>query len=154
MPSPRPSPMNRRGGNRSHSSTPSTHLSANWIKREEDEKEIIVGCLRVKKSFLPAILVLILAMFPSVVFGQDMAELEIDHALTFDFSTPHTEWARPYAKGKVRVLFFTDGTGVNSRECVELMQRFDIDAKAVFWIQAGDDSKQPTGTGVRWESAG
>lgn len=43
--------------------------------------------------------------------------------------------------GKVRVLFFTDGSGVNPRECVELMQRFDIDAKAAFWVNADGPSK-------------
>lgn len=67
------------------------------------------------------------------VFAPDMAELEIDHALTFDFSTPHTKWAKPYALGKTRVLFFVKGRGTDPRECVELMQRFDIEAKAIFW---------------------
>ena len=67
-----------------------------------------------------------------------MAELEVDHALTFDFPTPHTKWAQPYALGKIRVLFFTDGTGTNPRECVELMQRFDIEGQAVFWARIVD----------------
>ena len=69
-----------------------------------------------------------------------MAELEVDHALTFDFATPHTKWAQPYALGKVRVLFFADGTGTNPRECVELMQRFDLDAQAVFWARIIDSN--------------
>ena len=59
-----------------------------------------------------------------------MQELEVDHALTFDFPTPHTDWARPYAMGKMRVLFFSDGLGTAPRECVELMERFDIEGKA------------------------
>jgi len=73
-------------------------------------------------------------------FSQDMAELEVDHALTFDFPTPHTDWAQPYALGKTRVLFFTDGRGTSPRECVELMQRFDIEAEAVFWARIVDSS--------------
>jgi beta-galactosidase len=75
-------------------------------------------------------------------FSQDAGELEIDHALTLEFSTPHTEWAKPYAHGNVRVLFFSDGRGTNARECVELMQRFDIEAKAVFWANINDSNKE------------
>ena len=70
--------------------------------------------------------------------AQDMAELEVDHALTMDFPTPHTDWAQPYAHGKTRVLFFVDGRGTNPRECVEVMQRFEIEAEAVFWAQIVD----------------
>ena len=72
------------------------------------------------------------------VVAQDRAELEVDHALTFDFATPHTDWATPYALGTTRVLFFTDGRGGRARECVELMERFDLEAKAVFWARIVD----------------
>ena len=71
----------------------------------------------------------------------DRKELEIDHALTFEFPTPHTDWAQPDALGKTRVLFFTNGMGTHPRECVELMQRFDLEAKAVFWSQIVDTSR-------------
>ena len=47
--------------------------------------------------------------------AQDRAELEVDHALTLDFPTPHTDWAQPYALGTTRVLFFTDGRGGRPR---------------------------------------
>jgi beta-galactosidase len=73
--------------------------------------------------------------------AQDLAELEVDHALTFDFPTPHTDWAQPYAGERTRVLFFTDGRGTNPRECVELMQRFDLDAEAVFYARIVDSSE-------------
>jgi beta-galactosidase len=73
--------------------------------------------------------------------AQDLAELEVDHALTFDFPTPHTDWAQPYALGKTRVLFLTDGHGTNPRECVELMQRFDLEAQAVFWATIVDSTE-------------
>jgi len=74
--------------------------------------------------------------------SPDLKELEIDHALTFDFQTPHTKWAKPYANGKAKVLFFADGTDTDPRECVELMQRFDIDAQAVFWANVGETDKK------------
>lgn len=67
-------------------------------------------------------------------------ELENDHALTCEFAAPHTDWARPYALGKTRVLFFTSGTGMAPRECVELIERFDIDGKAAFAFLAPDGS--------------
>ncbi len=73
--------------------------------------------------------------------AQGMKELEVDHALTFDYPTPHTDWAQPYALGKIRVLFFTDGRGTNPRECVELMQRFDIEGQAVFYARIVDSAK-------------
>jgi len=74
--------------------------------------------------------------------SPDFKELEIDHALTFDLQTPHTKWAKPYVGGKTRVLFFADGTGTDPRECVELMQRFDIDAQAVFWANIGETNQK------------
>jgi len=81
-------------------------------------------------------------LFPPSLFGQgivDRDELEVDHGLTLEVVTPHTDWAQPYARGKTRVLFFTlgvtdyGGTRSAPRECVELMQRFDVEAEAVFW---------------------
>lgn len=32
--------------------------------------------------------------------------LEAEHALSMEFETPHTKWAKPYAQGTTRVLFF------------------------------------------------
>ena len=78
----------------------------------------------------------------SAGLGQDMAELEVDHALTFDYPTPHTDWAQPYARGKTRVLFFTDGRGTRPRECVEVMQRFELEAEAVFWARIVDSTQE------------
>ncbi|MBI3921578.1 MAG: hypothetical protein HY318_09195, partial [Armatimonadetes bacterium] len=67
-------------------------------------------------------------------------ELEVDHALTLEVTTPHTDWARPYAQGKTSVLFFTDAEDLRPRECVELMQRFDLEAEAVFWSKIVDSA--------------
>jgi beta-galactosidase len=74
----------------------------------------------------------------AAAFGQTLEELEVDHALTSDFATPHTDWAQPYALGKTRVLFFTTGHNTEPRECVELMQRFDLAAQAVFYATIVD----------------
>lgn len=84
--------------------------------------------------------VVLLLTIGSLVCAQELPlqELEVDHALTCDFPTPHTDWAQPYALGKTRVLFFTNGMGTSPRECVELIQRFDLDAQAVFWSQIVD----------------
>ena len=63
-------------------------------------------------------------------------ELEEDHELSMEFETPHTDWAQPYALGKVRVLYFGWGSydrGIEARDIVELMQRFDIEAKAAYY---------------------
>ncbi len=88
-----------------------------------------------------AVYLTLLAVSAPTATAQSMGELEIDHALTFEFPTPHTDWAQPYALGKIRVLFFTDGRGTNPRECVELMQRFDVEGQAVFYCRIVDSSK-------------
>ena len=66
------------------------------------------------------------------------SELEEDHRLSMEFVTPHTKWAQPYAGGKTRVLVFISGgigpRGTLPRETIELKQRFDLEAAAVYWI--------------------
>ena len=95
------------------------------------------------RSLMTLVAVTALCMGLAVlVWGQDLAELEVDHALTLDFTTPHTDWAQPYAGQKTRVLFFCDGRGTVPREAVELMQRFDIEAEAVFWARIVDSSDE------------
>ena len=61
--------------------------------------------------------------------------IEAWSALDVPFETPHTDWAQPYAGGKIRVLFFTGKVpktmlGV-TRYVVETQQRFDIEADVV-----------------------
>ncbi len=72
------------------------------------------------------------------LLAQDRAELEVDHAMTLDYPTPHTDWAQPYAGEPTRVLLFCDGRGTNPRVGVELMQRFDVELEAVFWARIVD----------------
>jgi len=74
--------------------------------------------------------------------GQDAAELELDHQMSTEFETPHTKWAKPYARGRLRVLMFCNGRGTVPREGVELKQRFDVDVDAVFWARIVDTNKQ------------
>jgi len=63
-------------------------------------------------------------------------KLEQEHSLSMEFETPHTKWAKPFAFGKTRVLFFTDQEqgSTNAREIIELMQRFDLDANSVYLV--------------------
>lgn len=51
------------------------------------------------------------------------------------FVTPHTAWAKPYAGGTTRVLFFSDYRNTQAREIVELMQRFEIKADAAYYTR-------------------
>ena len=72
-------------------------------------------------------------------------ELDDDHALDMDFETAHTDWAQPYAQGTTRVLYFASipFSGVDyckPRQMVELMQRFDVEAQAAYWVQIADSS--------------
>lgn len=62
------------------------------------------------------------------------AEIEVEHRQSLEFATPHTDWATPYARGTVRVLFFCQcgRWDTLSREGVELMQRFDCRVDAVY----------------------
>ena len=67
-------------------------------------------------------------------------QIEAANALALDHESPHTKWGRPYARGSIRVLYLTAlNANVNAgvtREAVELMQRFDIEADAVLVIAA------------------
>jgi len=96
------------------------------VKRRNALHRLVLACAMAFAGRLPA---------------QDMAELDVDHALTLEVETPHTDWAQPYALGPTRVLFFCNGRGTVPRECVELMQRFDINAEAVFWTRIVDSSE-------------
>ncbi|OGV64108.1 MAG: hypothetical protein A3K19_06165 [Lentisphaerae bacterium RIFOXYB12_FULL_65_16] len=74
--------------------------------------------------------------------AQDTTELELDHSVNTDIVSPHTAWAKPYALGTSRVLFFTWGRGTDPREVIELKQRFDIDPQMVFWARIVDSTQE------------
>jgi len=56
--------------------------------------------------------------------------------LTMDFETPHTPWARPYARGPLRGYYFiytrSEGMQTHAREAIELMQRLDLELDASY----------------------
>ncbi len=88
-----------------------------------------------------ALIAMLLPVFAIAQEDEEAEEirdyLEQQHALSLDFETPHTDWAQPYAGGTTRVLYFmpwAQGSTLG-REIVELMQRFDLDADAVYYLQ-------------------
>ena len=70
------------------------------------------------------------------------AELAEEHRVSLEYQTPHTAWARPYARGTLRVLAFcqTNRGDTLTREIEELLERFDCRADAVYGdFQNGQD---------------
>lgn len=61
--------------------------------------------------------------------------LEQEQEIRTTFVTPHTAWAKPYAGGTTRVLFFSDYKNTQAREIVELMQRFEVQADAAYYTR-------------------
>ncbi|WP_167320941.1 beta-galactosidase [Desulfomicrobium baculatum] len=101
--------------------------------------------MKFTKESLMLLLVSIIVSFYSShasASGQNLKDLEIDHDLTLSFETPHTKWAKPYAGGRIKVLFFSSTENNTVRECVELIQRFDIECKAIFWTKISGDKKR------------
>lgn len=66
--------------------------------------------------------------------GWDYLDAQL--SVADDFETPHTAWAKPYAGGTIRTLFFTTWYqgSTEGREIVEVMQRFDIDGQAAYIV--------------------
>lgn len=67
-------------------------------------------------------------------------QIEIQHRLSMEFETPHTKWAKPYRGGKTRVLCFSRGQffaggKADSRWIIELLQRFDLEAEPIYWME-------------------
>lgn len=66
---------------------------------------------------------------------ESLEAIEAYNSLADPIATPHTKWAKPYARGTVRALFIHGrAPGVNVlplRPIVEVMQRFDIEGKAI-----------------------
>jgi hypothetical protein len=58
------------------------------------------------------------------------------NSVTESYVTPHINWAKPYLKGRPRVLILAPRWGM--REAVELMQRMDMDAR-VFAVHSNKE---------------
>ena len=80
-------------------------------------------------------------------------EVDFDNSLQTSFVTPHVDWGANHVAGPLKALFFIysgnyDGTwadeGTRLREIVELGQRFDLQADAVYY----------GGTGEKWDFHG
>jgi len=87
---------------------------------------------------------LMMTLLAAVPVTAIESELEEDHELSMQFETPHTDWAQPYALGKVRLLYFgfgSYGRGIEARDLIELMQRFDIEAAAAYHHRIVDSSQ-------------
>ena len=82
--------------------------------------------------------ILILASGSAAVTAAEEKHIDVVEAfsaLDVPFESPHTDWAQPYAGGRIRVLFITGKVpktmlGV-TRYVVETRQRYDIDADVV-----------------------
>ncbi len=92
----------------------------------------------------PALLLLLVFLTSPALAQTDW--LELSHDLSMELETPHTDWGQPYAGGATRVLFFTtqrsNGMATRAREIIELMQRFDVQADAVYHHNVIDSSTQ------------
>ena len=100
---------------------------------------------------------LLILLFTSLVAKSAKADqerlpnlLENEHQLSMEFETPHTKWAKPYAGGKTRVLFFSPWYqgSTEGRETIELMQRFDLESEVAYFLKGpncllGDNNPRP-----------
>ena len=72
--------------------------------------------------------------------GPSLQQIEELNSLETDIPTAHTKWAKPWAGGRIRVLFLVNLNaninGLPLRPAVELLQRFDMDADAVLVMPA------------------
>ena len=85
-----------------------------------------------RRLLLPAGFAVMLFAMQTLALENELAE---DHELSMEFVTPHTDWAQPYALGKVRLLYFGFASyrrGTEARDVIELMQRFDLEAEAAW----------------------
>ena len=84
---------------------------------------------------LVSVVIVLAGITHALAAPPSLEHIQALNAVSLDHESPHTKWARPYARGPIRVLFITAlNSDVNiaaTREAVELVQRFDIAADAV-----------------------
>ena len=77
--------------------------------------------------------------------AQSLEAVEAYNSLADPVETPHTKWATPYARGTVRALFVSGKAPSPNvlplRRVIEVMQRFDIEGKAVL-VTAGKEDQR------------
>ncbi|MCM8770161.1 MAG: beta-galactosidase, partial [Candidatus Omnitrophica bacterium] len=74
-----------------------------------------------------------LLLFPFLAAGKHQGDYL--HSVTTKYLTPHLDWAKPLAAGKIKCLFVVCRQG--AREVVELWQRLDLDFQAVTVFHSG-----------------
>ena len=126
-------------------------------------KDLLMSTLSRRHFLGTAALLVAIAVLAALVPGHAFAgpsmptaeEIEELNALTGPSATPHTRWAKPYARGPIRVLFvIQQQANVNVlplRQAVEIMQRFDITGDAVLVMKNDGDAYATTyagGSGV------
>jgi len=86
-----------------------------------------------------SVLPLVIAASPANAYETSHAEVEEYHRLSPRVETRHTKWARPYAGGTTRVLYFVasnnEGMETHARHAIELMQRFDVEVTPAYWYK-------------------
>jgi hypothetical protein len=82
---------------------------------------------------------LLMTTCPAAAYETSHAEVEEYHQLSLRVETPHTKWAKPYAGGTTRVLYFvgsdSEGMETHPRHIVEMMQRFDVEVTSAYWYK-------------------
>ena len=72
--------------------------------------------------------------------GATLEEIEAKNSIVVDYRAPHTKWGRPLAGGPMRVLFLmklhSNVNAAASRDAVEMVARFDLDADVVLVMPA------------------
>jgi hypothetical protein len=93
--------------------------------------------LRFLWAIMVTLLVLVAAVLPVMAWDEPEASLEAYSTLSTELVTPHTPWARPYAQGPLRGLYFiasnSEGMQTHAREAVEMQQRLDLQLEVAFY---------------------
>ena len=101
---------------------------------------------------LAAALAAIMFSGPVVAAERSLEQVVALSAVDLGHETPHTKWARPYARGPIRVLFVVRlDANVNiaaTRDVIELVQRFDIAADVVLVLPAKGEAYAVTFRGT------
>lgn len=76
--------------------------------------------------------------------GATIEDIEAKNSIEVDYQTPHTKYGRPLAAGPLRVLFLmklhSNVNAAASRDAVEMVARFDLEADVVLVMPAKGDA--------------
>jgi hypothetical protein len=90
------------------------------------------------RPILLGVLVFLCAAQFAYAWENTAGEVVSLHNLRDAHETPHIKWARPYAGGRLRVLYLlasnSQGMETHAREAVEFAQRFDVELDTVYYF--------------------